>query len=88
MTTLLHAAEGANPLLPAASDLVWTAALLLLAAGAVLLLVRALRSLLRDDSRTVPQKTVWAAVFVIAPILGPSLWLLRADARRSPHALS
>lgn len=84
MTTLLHTIEGPNPLLPAGYDLLWSGVLLLLLALTVLLLVVALRSLLRDETRTVATKTVWAAGFVIAPILGPGLWLLRTDTQRTP----
>lgn len=68
---LVLMAAGANPLLPTS----WEFMTLLLGGALIALLVVAVISLSRDRYYTPGQRLLWLLVILVAPVLGPVLWL-------------
>jgi hypothetical protein len=61
-----------NPLLPAAYDIAWSAAVVIV----LLLMVGALISITRTTKRiTSPQALIWTLVVIFVPLIGPLSWL-------------
>lgn len=64
-------AAGANPIVPTH----WEFTVLVISGTLIALLVVAVVSLSRDRHSTPAQRLVWLLVILVAPVVGPVLWL-------------
>lgn len=71
MAALQESTSGANPIVPTH----WEFTALLLGGALIALLVVAVISLSRDRRYTPAQRLLWLLVILVAPVLGPILWL-------------
>lgn len=70
-------ADAANPLIPAAYDLVWSGAILLV----LVLVITALVSIFRASGGSRDLRMLWAIAVVLLPAIGAICWFL-SDTRR------
>ena len=68
---LVPTTTGANPIVPTS----WEFTALLVSGALIALVVVAIISLSRDRHYTAAQRLLWLLVILVAPVLGPILWL-------------